>query len=158
MDYYQSTSCHFSHTKPLAHAAFWFSTLALLFHANRSLVGYETKVNSKYAVKISMCTTLENFWQYHIFCVRAIPKKESTKSMVCTLQVNYHLAYILQAQLAIHKESLHIEPQVMKWVVGLYKGGISAIGLKFLPNRHARLFINLTHQSIPPKSNLNSKL
>jgi len=62
MEYYQSTSCHFSHTKPLAHAAFWFSTLALLFHANRSLVGYETKVNSKYAVKISMCTTLENFW------------------------------------------------------------------------------------------------
>ena len=63
MEYYQSTGCHFSHTKRLVHAAFSFGTFAMLFHANRSLVGYETKVNSKYAViKVSMCTVLENFW------------------------------------------------------------------------------------------------
>lgn len=63
MEYYQSTSCNFSHTKRLVHAAFSFATFAMLFHAIRSLVCYETKVNSKYAVKeVSMCTILEDFW------------------------------------------------------------------------------------------------
>ena len=54
---------HDSDHYDLVHAAFSFGTFAMLFLGNRRLVGYETKVNSKYAViKVSMCTILENFW------------------------------------------------------------------------------------------------